>query len=58
MASGVAPVINSVEFLLRKTFERFKLEEKLEIKQLGPDRPDINITLVYSVLLHVGCKLT
>jgi len=43
MASGVAPVINSVEFLLKKTFERLKLEEKLEIKQLGPDRPDINI---------------
>ena len=57
MASGVAPVINSVEFLLRKTFERFKLEEKLEIKQLGPDRPDINIIMVYSVL-HGGCKLT
>ena len=33
MASGVAPVINSVEFLLRKTFERLKLKEKLAIKQ-------------------------
>ena len=43
MASGVAPVINSVEFLLKKTIERLKLEEKLEIKQLGPDRTDINI---------------
>ena len=57
MASGVAPVINIVEFLLKKTFERFKWEEKLEIKQLGPDRPDINIIMVYSVL-HGGCKLT
>ena len=32
MTSGVAPVINSVELLLKKTFERLKLEEKLEIK--------------------------
>ena len=36
-------VINSVEFLLKKTFEKLKLEEKLAIKQLGPDRLDINI---------------
>ena len=43
MASGVAPVINSVEFLLKNQFERLKLEEKIAIKQLGPDRPDINI---------------
>ena len=43
MASGVAPVINSVKFLKKKTFERLKLEEKIAIKQLGPDRPDINI---------------
>ena len=40
IASGVAPVINSVEFLLKNSFERLKLEDKLEIKQLGPDRPD------------------
>ena len=42
MASGVAPVINSVEFLLKNQFERLKLEEKLAIIQPGPDRPDIN----------------
>ena len=34
MASGVAAVINSVEFLLKKqTFERLKLKEKLAIKK-------------------------
>ena len=35
-------MINSVEFLLKKPFEKVKMEEKLAIKQLGPDRPDIN----------------
>ena len=54
MASGVAPVINSVEFLFKNTFERIKLEEKLEIKQLGPDRPDINIIQKR----RIGGKLT
>ena len=43
MASGVAPVINIVEFLIKKTFEMLKLEEKLAIKKRGPDRPNINI---------------
>ena len=41
--SGVAPVINIVEFLIKKTFEMLKLEEKLAIKKRGPDRPNINI---------------
>ena len=37
MVSGVvAPVINSVEFLLKNTFEKFKLEEKLVIKTPWP----------------------
>jgi hypothetical protein len=34
--------------------ERLKLEEKLEIKQLGPDRPDINIIQKR----RIGGKLT
>ena len=33
-------VINSAEFLLKK---RLEIEEKLAIKQLGPDRLDIKI---------------
>ena len=44
MASGVAPVINSVVVSVKKTpFEKFKLEEKLAIKQPGLDRSDTNI---------------
>ena len=43
MASGVAPAINTVDSLLKKTFERLKFEDKLAIKQLGPDKPDIRI---------------
>ena len=43
MASGVAPAVNTDESLLKKTFDRFKFEDKLAIKQLGPDKPDICI---------------
>ena len=31
-----------LSFLLKKTVAKLQLEEKLAIKQLGPDRPDIN----------------
>jgi hypothetical protein len=54
MVSGVAPVINSVEFLLKKTFERLKLEEKLEIKQPGLDRQDINISPKHGMKINNG----
>ena len=43
MASGVAPAINTVDSLLKKTFDRLKFEDKLAIKQLGSDKPDIRI---------------
>ena len=50
-------VINSVEFLLKKTFEKLKLEEKLAIKQLGPDRPDINIIQQIETVFCFPCLL-
>ena len=44
MASMAPAVSNTVEFLIKNQFERLKLEEKLAIKNLGPDRPDVKIT--------------
>ena len=43
MASGVAPAINTVESRLKNPLDRLKCEDKLVIKQLGPDKPDILI---------------
>ena len=43
MASGVALAMNSVAFLLDNPFERLNLQDKLAIKNLGPDTPDIKI---------------
>lgn len=43
MASDVEPAMNSVEMLITNPFERLKLEEKLAIKKIGPERPDIKI---------------
>ncbi|KAL2086792.1 hypothetical protein ACEWY4_017851 [Coilia grayii] len=39
--SGIA--MNSIEFLSKNLFERLSLGDKLAIKQLGPDKPDIQI---------------
>ena len=36
-------MINRVEFPFENPFEKLQLEEKLAIKQLGPDRPDMTI---------------
>lgn len=43
MAASIEPVLNSVEFLLKNSFERLDLGTKLAIKNLGPHKPDINI---------------
>ena len=45
MACSTEPALsNSVDFLLKNAFDGLKLEDKLVIKQLGPDRPDVSIT--------------
>ena len=35
---------NSVKSLQKTPFERRTMQVKLEIKELGPDKPDVNIT--------------
>ena len=35
---------NSVKSLQRNPFERRTLQEKIRIKELGPDKPDVIIT--------------
>ena len=53
MASGVAPVINSVEFLLKNPFERLKLEEKLAIKQQDKGIYGPRVWVMWSLYIYL-----
>src|SRR4029434_4647737 len=48
----IQPTMNNVDYLFRVQFSTLPLEEKLEIKRLGPHRPDDLI------LLQPGQKAT